>query len=329
MERVKWTVVTLAMFLIVCVGVPSSWGWKLEKPLIACQATKTGSIWDKDLRKFAKLIEERTDGAVKIKVFPGKQLGGAKDLLEGIKIGTVDLTLTVTTYMSIFEPAYKVVDFHFIFRDRDHAWKCLDGNLGRELNKLIGKRGFKVLGYGESGWRDMHNNRGPIYTPSDLKGVKIRVRPAPINVEMFKALGASPTPMPWVEVYTSMQQGIIDAFDCAIWGLWELKLYEIVKYSSFTHHQYAPTALVISNKKFDSFPRKIKKIFLDTAKEVNAAQRETVVKNDKKYQEQCEGKGMKFNKVSDKEPFYTAVKPVITKYAKEYQNLVDIIEKTK
>ncbi len=330
-KNVRLATIFLTIFISMLLGAQVSWGWQLEKPIRASQDTKTDSLWDKDLKKFAKLVEERTNGAVKFEIFPGKSVGNAKEIMEAIRMGTLDLTLTVTTYMSIFEPAYKVIDLHFIFRNRRHAWNCLDGELGEELNKLMAKQGFTVLGYGESGWRDIHNNKGPIHTPDDLKGVKIRVRPAPVNVEMFRALGASPTPMAWPEVYTAMQQGIIDAFDCAIWGLWDLKLYEIVKYSSFTHHQYAPTALVMSKKLFDSFPPDIKKICLDTAKEVNAEQRETVVNNDKNYQRLCEGKGMKFNEVSDSEKalFYEKVEPVIRKYAKEYQSLVDIIEKTK
>jgi len=318
-------------FISILLCLQISWGWELEKPIRASQDTKAGSVWDKDLRKFAKLVEERTNGAVKFEIFPGKQVGDAKQILEGIKMDMLDLTLTVTTFMSIFEPAYCVIDMHFIFESNEHAHNCLDGKLGEELNKIMAKKGYTVLAYGESGWRDIHNNRGPISVPEDLKGLKFRVRPAPINIEMFKAIGANPIPVPWPEVYTSMEQRIIDAFDCAIWGLWELGLYEIVKYSSFTHHQYAPTALVMSRRLFESFPEDIKKIFVDTAKEVMREERRLMAEKDQEYQRLCEEKGMKFNNltIEERNLFYEKAKPIIEKYASKYKNLVKIIEESK
>ncbi len=119
MKRAKLTIMVLAIFVGVFMVAPISWGWELKKPLVASQDTTTGSMFDLDLRSFAKLVEERTNGAVKIKVFPGKELGDSRAMLEGMKMGTVDVSLGTSSHLVMFEPGYEVIDFHFIFKSKN------------------------------------------------------------------------------------------------------------------------------------------------------------------------------------------------------------------
>jgi tripartite ATP-independent transporter DctP family solute receptor len=159
--------------------------------------------------KFTELVKEKTDGAVEIQIFPSSQLGNQRDLIEGLTFGTVDMTLTSTAVLGNFLTEAAVFDLPFIFRDIPHAYKALD-TVGMEICKPLEKRGIKVLAMFENGVRHMTNNRNPIRKPEDVKGLKIRVMEQPIYIEMMKVLGASPTPMAFGELFTAMQQGVVD-----------------------------------------------------------------------------------------------------------------------
>ncbi|MDO5483593.1 MAG: DctP family TRAP transporter solute-binding subunit, partial [Desulfovibrionaceae bacterium] len=158
---------------------------------------------------FAKLVKERTKGAIDIKVYPSSQLGNQRDLVEGLTFGTVDMTLTGTAVMGNFVPEVAVFDLPFIFRDVQHAYKALD-TVGMELCKKGEGRGMITLAIWENGVRHMTNNARPIRKPEDMKGLKFRVMEQPVYIEMMRALGASPTPMAMSELYTSLQKGVID-----------------------------------------------------------------------------------------------------------------------
>ena len=167
------------------------------------------NVYGQGADHFAKLVKERSNGEIDIQVFPSSQLGNQRDLVEGLDLGTVDMTLTGTAVMGNFVPEVAVFDLPFIFRDVDHAYKALD-TVGMELAKKGEDRGMITLAIWENGVRHMTNNKRPIKEPEDMKGLKVRVMEQPVYIDMMNSLGASPTPMAMSELYTSLQKGVID-----------------------------------------------------------------------------------------------------------------------
>ncbi len=194
---------------------------------------------------FAKLVKERTNGEVEIKVYPSSQLGNQRDLVEGLTFGTVDMTLTGTAVMGNFVPEVSIFDLPFIFRDVQHAYKALD-TVGMELCKKGESRGMITLAIWENGVRHMTNNARPIRKPEDMKGLKFRVMEQPVYIEMMRALGASPTPMAMSELYTALQKGVIDGQENPLAHIATKRVYEVQKFISLSGHTYAAEPLLVS-----------------------------------------------------------------------------------
>ncbi len=194
---------------------------------------------------FAKLVKERSNGSIDVKVYPSSQLGNQRDLVEGLTLGTVDMTLTGTAVLGNFVPEVAVFDLPFLFRDVQHAYKALD-TVGMELCKKGEPRGMITLAIWENGVRHMTNNKRPIKTPADMKGLKMRVMEQPVYIEMMKALGASPTPMAMSELYTALQKGVIDGQENPLAHIATKRFYEVQKYISLSGHTYASEPMLIS-----------------------------------------------------------------------------------
>ena len=155
-------------------------------------------------------VEKGTNGAYKFKQFPASALGGERELIEGLQLGTVEAAIVSTGAISNFVPDVGVVDIPFLFRDTQHARAVLDGAFGQELLAKFSKRGLVALAWGEQGFRHLSNNKHAVNGVADLKGLKIRVTENPVHITAFRTLGASPTPMSWPEVIGALQQGTID-----------------------------------------------------------------------------------------------------------------------
>lgn len=194
---------------------------------------------------FANLVKDRTKGEVVIQVYPSSQLGNQRDLVEGLTFGTVDMTLTGTAVLGNFIPEVAVFDLPFLFRDIPHAYKALD-TVGMELCKKGEARGMITLAIWENGVRHMTNNKLPIKTPADMKGLKMRVMEQPLYIEMMKALGASPTPMAMSELYTALQKGVVDGQENPLAHIATKRFYEVQKHISLSGHTYASEPLLVS-----------------------------------------------------------------------------------
>ncbi|MBQ7456556.1 MAG: DctP family TRAP transporter solute-binding subunit [Desulfovibrio sp.] len=194
---------------------------------------------------FAKLVKERSNGAIEIKVYPSSQLGNQRDLVEGLTLGTVEMTLTGTAVLGNFVPEVSIFDLPFLFRDVQHAYKALD-TIGMALCNKGQNRGMITLAIWENGVRHMTNNVHPIVTPNDMKGLKFRVMEQPVYIAMMKALGASPTPMAMSELYTALQKGVIDGQENPLAHIATKRFFEVQKFLSLTGHTYAPEPVLIS-----------------------------------------------------------------------------------
>ena len=222
---------------------------------------------------FSNLVKERTKGEVIIQVYPSSQLGNQRDLVEGLTFGTVDMTLTGTAVLGNFIPEVAVFDLPFIFRDIPHAYKALD-TVGMDLCKKGEGRGMITLAIWENGVRHMTNNKRPIKTPEDMKGLKMRVMEQPVYIEMMKALGASPTPMAMSELYTALQKGVIDGQENPLAHIATKRFYEVQKYISLTGHTYASEPLLISTSSWKKLTPEQQQIVRQAALDTRDWQRE-------------------------------------------------------
>ena len=279
--------------------------------------------------RFSELVGERTKNKVKIDVYPSTQLGNERDMVEGLQLGTIDLVVTSTGPLGGFVPEMSVVDLPFLFRDREHAYKVLDGPIGKELLAAFAAKGIKGLAFWENGFRQITNNVRPIEKPEDLKGIKIRTMENKVHLASFKTFGASPTPMAWSEVYTALQQKTIDAQENPIAIIYFQKLYEVQRYLALTDHVYSPAPLLMSLKTFDALPKDSQKIFKDSAIECATYERSLLRNNEDKQIAELKAKGMQVT-TPNKKPFLDAASPVYKEFEGQFgKETIDKILATK
>ena len=279
--------------------------------------------------KYAELVAQRTGNKVKIDVFPSTQLGNERDMVEGLQLGTIDLVVTSTGPLGGFVSKMFVVDLPFLFRDREHAYKVLDGPIGRELMDAFSAKGIKGLAFWENGFRQITNNVRPIEKPEDLKGIKLRTMENKVHLAAFRAFGASPTPMAWSEVYTALQQKTIDGQENPVAIIYHQKLVEVQKYLALTRHFYSPTPLLMSLKAFNALPQDTQKIMADTALECATYERNLLRDSEVKQLAELKGKGMVIT-TPNKKPFQDAAASVYKEFESQFgKDTIDKIIATK
>jgi len=276
--------------------------------------------------KFVKIVNEKTKGKIEIQVFPNSQLGNERDLAEGIQLGTIDVAVVGTAGLRTYDERMMLFYLPYLFTSRENAYSLLDGDVGEYLFKLIEAKGVKGLGWFENGYRHITNSKRPINKPEDLKGIKIRVPEIPVHVYTFKTIGANPTPMAFGELFTSLQQGTVDAQENPLVIIDTSKFYEVQKYLSLTGHVWDPFAMLISQKIWGKLTDEQKLILQEAAKETISYEREICIEKDKILIQKLKDKGMVVNEV-DLNAFHNAVKPVYDKYAEQFG--IDLINKIK
>jgi tripartite ATP-independent transporter DctP family solute receptor len=263
---------------------------------------------------FAELIKKKSGGKIEIKTYHSSQLGDQKTLIEGLIYGTIDMALVGTAALGQFQPQISLFDLPFLFEDLEHAYAALD-SVGMDIGKALEPKGLKLLGYMENGVRHMTNNIREIKTSDDMKGLKIRVQTNKIFVSMMKAMGASPTPMSLGELYTALQQGVVDGQENPAAHIYTQRFYEVQKYASLTSHAYAPEPVLISMIKWNSFNEPVRSLFQEAAKESIKWQRDLSKKEDSDYWEKIRATGkMKVTEV-DRKPFMEVTKKVHEEFA--------------
>ncbi len=280
--------------------------------------------------KFKEVAERISGGKLEVQVFGGAQLGGERDLLEGIKLGTIHMCIGAGG-LANFAPAYNVVQLPFLIKNQEHMVKIAEGPAGKLLSQRIEEQGgYKVLGYFSTGDSGIQTVKGPVRTPADLKGVKIRVMENPALIESMRALGANPTPLPFPELYTSMKQGVVEGATIDYTALWTTKVYEAVKYVTEPgfHFLAEPRPVLISAKFFASLPAEVQQWIAQAAAEASVYERSLFKDRQSKAIEDLRAKGIQFAKM-DEGAFLTTMKPVWQKIAATYkaEDLLEAIVK--
>jgi tripartite ATP-independent transporter DctP family solute receptor len=265
-------------------------------------------------RAFKTAVERDSNGSLEVQLYPNRQLGDERQLLEGMRFGTVDGGVITNAVIAQIEPAFSVNDLPFLFSSEDQAHKVFDGPVGVELSKRLLAKGIVMLGYMEGGFRNMINNKRPVTSPSDVQGVKYRVMQNPVFIDMFNSLGGSAVPMAWGETFTAVQQGTIDGLEIPLAVIDANKYYEVTKYLSLTNHTYSMIGLTMSKRSLDKLTPEQRKAIMSAAKSSTAVQRTAAVADAKKTLSALEKNGMKINAIADVAAFRKSVAPVYDKF---------------
>lgn len=270
-----------------------------EKTIVlkAGHGVQTDHAYHKGITYFADLVKEKTNGRVEIQVFPAAQLGGERDLIEGLQLGTIDISLTAAAPVSNFSNDLLVLDMPYLFRDTAHAHKVLDGEIGQGLYKNLEKIGVKGLVFFESGFFLLQNNVKEIVHPEDCKGMKIRTMENEPHMEWVRSLGASPTPMAMGEVYTALQNKTVDGHINSIGIMYTSKFYQPGPYFTMAQMVYCASPVLMSLKTWESLPADIQEIIMECAIEARGYARECNRKHDEELLDKMISEGVKVTEV--------------------------------
>ena len=279
---------------------------------------------------FAREVEKRTNGRYKIQNFYAGALGAERESIEGIQLGTLDLTMTSTGPVPNFVPEVAILDIPFLFHDYAHARAVLDGPIGQDLLTKFDAKGIKALAWGENGFRHMTNNKHPVNTPDDLKGLKMRTMENPIHIEAYRQFGILPTPMAFTEVFTALQQGTVDGQENPLSVITAAKLEQVQKYLSLTGHVYSPALILMSKAQWDKLSAADQQAFSAAAREAVKANRARIDEDEKRAVGDLRAKGMAVVDTLDKTKFQAALKPVYDDFSKRFgQGNIDKIKNYK
>jgi tripartite ATP-independent transporter DctP family solute receptor len=248
------------------------------------------------LRWFVENVAVR-DVGLTIEVLDGAQLGGERDFIEGMMLGSIQMSQVSTAPISGFIPEFDLFSLPYLIRDTDHFKKVVTGPVGLELSRLLEQRGIKALAWFDNGYRNIFNKVRPVVTPNDMNGLKIRVMESAIMVETVNAMGGSATPMSYSELYTALEQGVIDGGENSAGNVLNDKFYEVSEYYSLTQHFRPPGIVAISMTAWNRLSDQQKQVLEEEAAALQDYEIQLAGEVELAAIEKLKAKGMKINKV--------------------------------
>jgi tripartite ATP-independent transporter DctP family solute receptor len=280
------------------------------------------------VQKMGEMVKERTGGRICVEVFHSAQLGEEKDTIEQTKFGVIDLNrVSMGPFNNLIEET-KVVSLPYIFRSVDHMHKVMDGDIGTEIAAAFEPQGYVALAYYDGGSRSFYNSKKPIQSIEDLAGMKVRVMQSDVFVDMMTALGANATPMPYGEVYSAIQTGVIDGAENN-WPSYESSgHFEVAGYYTLDEHLIVPEVLVMSKLSWDKLSPEDQDLLRQAAKDSVPVNRELWAAREKESEEKIRAAGAQIVADINKTPFIEAMVPVYEKHANtpKLQDLVTRIQ---
>jgi len=304
------------MVMCVQVGTFSGCGKKKDsgvKVLKLAHGLDTSHPVHKAMEFMAEKVKEKSAGRLRVDIYPSEQLGSERECIEQLQIGGLAMTKTSSSPLEGFIPEMKVLGLPYLFRDSEHYWKVLLGPIGKELLASGQKVGLKGLCFYDAGSRSFYTRGKAVQTPADLKGMKIRVQKSEIAIEMIKAMGASATPIDWGELYTSLQQGVVDGAENNPPSFDTSMHYEVCKHYTLDEHTRPPDILMISTTAWNELSPEFQKILQEAADESVSYDRELWAQKEKESLEKVEKAGVTIIR-PDKKPFRDAAEPMLQKY---------------
>jgi len=284
-----------------------------------------GSLFQISADEYAKRANAKLAGKAKVVVFGSSQLGGDKEMLQKLKLGTLDMALP-STVMSSEVDLFGVFEMPYLVRDRAHMSRIEKEVFWSKLAPEADKKGLLILAVWENGYRHITNSKRPIKVPADLKGIKLRVPEGKWRLKMFQAYGANPSPMKFSELFTALQTGVMDGQENPFTQIYSAKLQEVQKYLSLSGHVYTPAYLVVGKSHWNSLPADVRKVLEDTAKETQAFVYDYATKDDTALLAKLKQSGMLVNEV-DQEGFVAASRPIYEEFGKEVPGAKEVIDR--
>jgi tripartite ATP-independent transporter DctP family solute receptor len=290
-----------------------------------------GSMYDEGHKMFKKLVEERSQGRIKADVFPAAQLGSEVAMVEGVRLGSIDIICANAPNAAAFVPELGLFSVAYLFKDIPHFERVVnDPQFAKRIDEIIASKnlGIKRIGFYAAGVRNIYSRKGSVAGPDDLKGVKIRVQNNPIEVKVWKTFGAIPTPMNFGEVYQALQSGVLDAAENGLAVIESNKHNEAAKYISQTEHQRNLSAMYINEKKLASLPPDLQKIVLEAALEASAYERKRDAELVAEAVDRLKAKGAVMT-MPDKTKFIALIAPIQDEVAKDLKatDVLQIVRK--
>lgn len=239
--------------------------------------------------KFKELVEEKSEGKMKVQVYPNEQLGSEAEMIESVTFN--DLQMVAASAFSQYDQRISVFELPYLFDSYEQAWSILDSEIGQRVAEPLLEDGLRVVAYFENGFRHVTSNK-PIEEPEDLGGLKIRTPEFPLSISTFKAFGSNPTPMAFGELYMALQQGTVDAQENPIANTYASKFNEIQDYLNLTGHQYMPLPVAISEEFWQTLTPEEQEIIKSSASEAAKFHRDILRENEEKMLSELQDAGM-------------------------------------
>lgn len=284
-----------------------------------------GSIFQIASDEYAKRVNEKLAGKVKIVTYGSSQLGGDKEMIQKLKLGTIDMAVP-STVMSSEVDQFGIFELPYMVKDRAHMAKIEKEVFWPSLAPLAEKKGLKVIAVWENGYRHITNNKKPVKVPDDLKGFKLRVPEGKWRVKMFQEYGANPSPMKFSELFTALQTGVMDGQENPFTQIYSAKLQEVQKYLSLSGHVYTPAYVLVGKNKYEKLPADVRKVLEDTARETQAFVYQTAIRQETELLEKLKAAGMQVNEV-DKDAFIKASAGIYEDFGKDIAGAKPLIDK--
>ncbi|MBX3653939.1 MAG: TRAP transporter substrate-binding protein [Ramlibacter sp.] len=284
-----------------------------------------GSLFQASADEYAKRVNAKLAGKVKIVTYGSSQLGGDKEMIQKLKLGTIDMALPSTVMTSEVD-LFGIFEMPYIVKDRAHMARIEKEVFWPSIAPETEKKGLKVLAVWENGYRHITNNKKPIKVPADLSGIKLRVPEGKWRVKMFQTYGANPSPMKFSELFTALQTGVMDGQENPFTQIYSAKLQEVQKYLSLSGHVYTPAYLVVGSRRYATLPADVRKVLEDTARETQAYVYATAAQQETELLAKLKQSGMQVNEV-DKDAFIAASKPIYDEFGHDVAGAKPLIDK--
>ncbi|HUM43158.1 MAG TPA: TRAP transporter substrate-binding protein [Fervidobacterium sp.] len=281
--------------------------------------------------EFARLVEERTNGRIKIEVYPSSQLGEEKSVIEAVQFGAIDITRVSISPVASFSPNLDVLQMPYLYRDSEHMWMVLNGHIGEAFLNSLETKNFIGLGWYDAGARHFYNSKKEIKSVSDLKGMKIRVQESKLMVDLISCLDAVATPMPFGEVYSALQTGVIDGAENNIPSYYSTSHYEVAKYITLDGHTRVPEIIIASKLSWDKLSKEDQEIIKQAAKDSTPYQIKLWKEFEKSAEEKTRKAGSIYTELTHEtlEEFQKAVQPMYDELSPELKEIVNQIRNVK
>ena len=311
-------------------------GAALAGPALAADVTiKVGTVVSGDhpenvgAREFERLVEERSNAEIDVRVFTDSQLGNQREMVEQLRSGTLEMTWVTTGFFGSWEPVLGTLEIGYLFDDREHAFRAFDGELGEAVAELVEQHGVELLGYYEAGMRHLTNSVRPVEGPEDIEGLKIRTPRATYHLKSVEAMGANATPMAFNELYTAMEQGVVDGQENPLSNIYNARFSEVNDHLALTGHLHLTHMVLYAEDLWEELSPEHQEIVRQAVLDSAQVQRDKVASDDASLLSELEAQGMQVTR-PDRAALAERVEPLREEAVAEFgdgaQRLLDLVD---